>query len=389
MSKTPIPDAVKQLLFGLAAGRCQYRGCNRLLNREDLGKRGKFSVFAHIVADEPGGPRGDIELSAKLAKDITNLMLLCFDHHRLIDVDDEKGHTIDLLHAMKDRHEDRIRRLTELDDNHRTLLVLMAANIGDRKGLVNAADARATVLPLYAIDDGIAVDLARLRIVDGDRVAWDIGMSEVNAAARQVQERLARERFQHLSIFALAPIPLLIYLGRTIGDVAPADVYQRRRTPPGWSWSSSRGNAPLFDTVSEPAKRPSRDISLVFSVSDEVDLELVKRVSPKGTRYVFRVPDPKPDSVTKREQVDAFRKTIRTLLLRIRRRHGANVTIHVFPALPNSLAVEFGRVLLPKTDPHMEIYDLNRSMGGWRHALTLLPPLTAARKRPARSIAGR
>ena len=44
-------------------------------------------MFAHIIADEPGGPRGHPVLSKQLAKELSNLMLLCLDHHRLIDVD--------------------------------------------------------------------------------------------------------------------------------------------------------------------------------------------------------------------------------------------------------------------------------------------------------------
>lgn len=91
------------------------RGEGKLLTRDDLGQRGKFSVFAHIVADEPGGPRGDPELSPKLAQDLSNLMLMCLDHHRLIDVDDVVDHSVERLRAMKTRHEERVRRLTELD----------------------------------------------------------------------------------------------------------------------------------------------------------------------------------------------------------------------------------------------------------------------------------
>lgn len=375
MSKTSIPDAVKQLLFGMAAGRCEYRGCNKLLSRDAMGRRGRFSVFAHIVADAPDGPRGDPELSPRLAQDITNLMLLCFDDHRKIDVEDVAGHPVDLLNEMKARHEDRIRRLTELDDNHRTVLVLMAANIGDHKGLVDAQEARAVVLPRYAADDEVTIDLAHLRIVDGERVAWDVGMREIEEAARRLQERLVREGVQHLSIFALAPIPLLMYLGCKVGDVTPGETYQRLRTPAGWRWLPPDGNEPTLSLEVFEEAQPSQDICLVLSVSDEIDPTWVKNVAPKGTRYEIRFPDPKPDLVRTRAQLDDFRASVRSLLLRVRRTHGANVTLHVFPALPNSLAVEFGRVLLPKADPHMKIYDFNRASGGWSFALTLLPPI--------------
>ncbi|MGL4879955.1 MAG: HNH endonuclease, partial [Waterburya sp.] len=41
-----------------SGGRCQFRGCNKLLYRDDLTKIEKnSSYFAHIVADSPGGVR--------------------------------------------------------------------------------------------------------------------------------------------------------------------------------------------------------------------------------------------------------------------------------------------------------------------------------------------
>ncbi len=375
MSRTPIPNATKQLLFGMAAGRCEYRGCNKLLTRDELGQRGKFSVFAHIVADEPGGPRGDAELSPELSQDIGNLMLMCLEHHRLIDVDDIAGHSVERLRDMKARHEERIRRLTELDDHHRTLLVLMAANIGDRKGIVTAQEARAAVQPLYPVDDGISIELARLRVLDGERVAWDLGVSEIGAAASRIQERLVRDNVQHLSIFALAPIPLLMFLGRAIGDIARGEAYQRRRSPEGWGWLPATGDEPAFEVTEIETEQRSRDVTIIFSVSDEVDLQQVIAAAPAGARYVLRVRRPLPDLVRAREQIRAFRDAVRDLLRRIRDRHGARITIHLFPALPNSLAVEFGRNLLPKSDPHMLVYDFNRSWGGWSQALTLLTPV--------------
>jgi hypothetical protein len=59
--------------------------------------KAKFNqaYIAHIVADKPGGSRGDIVLSPLLDTDIKNFMLLCDSHHRLIDKEDVIGHTVD------------------------------------------------------------------------------------------------------------------------------------------------------------------------------------------------------------------------------------------------------------------------------------------------------
>ena len=59
----------------------------------------------------------------------------------------------------------------------------------------------------------------------------------------------------------------------------------------------------------------------------------------------------------------AFRQRIRFLLDRIKAAQGEDQIIHVFPAMPASLAVDLGRVWMPKADLAMTIYDNNRAAG--------------------------
>ena len=93
MSVTSVPEKVRTRLWGKAAGRCQYEGCNKPLWIDELTKfEFNQSYVAHIIADKPGGPRGDTELSELLKADISNLMLMCDTHHRLIDKEDIAGH---------------------------------------------------------------------------------------------------------------------------------------------------------------------------------------------------------------------------------------------------------------------------------------------------------
>jgi hypothetical protein len=96
MSVSYIPESVKIRLWWKAAGRCQYEGCNEPLWLDTLTLAEFNSAYiAHIIADKPAGPRGDPELSEKLKSDITNLMLLCDTHHRLVDIADVAGHPVD------------------------------------------------------------------------------------------------------------------------------------------------------------------------------------------------------------------------------------------------------------------------------------------------------
>ena len=89
MSVSSVPHAIRQRLWGMAGGRCEYTGCNHALWIDDVTQKNmNKSYVAHIIADEPGGPRGDVVLSLQLRGELSNLMLLCDPHHRLIDVED-------------------------------------------------------------------------------------------------------------------------------------------------------------------------------------------------------------------------------------------------------------------------------------------------------------
>src|SRR5580700_1073415 len=113
MSISYIPETVKIRLWGKAGGRCQYDGCNRPLWLDTLTKvEFNTSYIAHIVADEPSGPRGDALLSKQLKSDLSNLMLLCDEHHRLVDKADVSAHPVDRLIEMKELHEKRIELVT-------------------------------------------------------------------------------------------------------------------------------------------------------------------------------------------------------------------------------------------------------------------------------------
>lgn len=375
MSSTRIPDKVKQVLFGRAAGRCEYRGCNRLLSEDHLTRRqGKFGVFAHIVADEPGGPRGDVVLSKRLSKDIDNVMLLCLEHHRLVDVDDVEGHSVEVLRRFKTEHEQRVRDLTEIQGEHRTVVVVMGANIGGRKGVISRAEVLEAVHPRYPTAESVEIDMTRLFVSDGDPLVWQVGVREIDGRAAQLQDLLVRVGVAHISVFALAPIPLLMVLGRALGDIVAGEPHQRRRDPPGWTWLPPTGEEQEFVVRERGQAGDGTAVALMISVSGEIDFERVLSVTSPGTSAIeLRVPEPMTDIVRTQSQVRAFRRAVRRALAVIVRRFGSGATVHVFPALPNSLAVAFGQALLPKVDPRIVVYDRNSDRGGWVQALELVP----------------
>jgi hypothetical protein len=99
-----IPVETKRAVLLHSYGRCEYRGCKKKLVSVDLisGGINEIGVFAHILPVRDG-PRAvykphfpNIDLNSA-----ANLMLLCTEHHQLIDAIDVKTHTPDILFRMK------------------------------------------------------------------------------------------------------------------------------------------------------------------------------------------------------------------------------------------------------------------------------------------------
>jgi hypothetical protein len=63
-----------------------------------------------------------------------------------------------------------------------------------------------------------------------------------------------------------------------------------------------------------------------------------------------------------------FRNLFRRLLDRIKAKHGQAAEIHLFPAVPVAIALEIGRVRMPKADLPYQVYDQNRETGGFSFA---------------------
>jgi hypothetical protein len=105
------------------------------------------AYIAHIIADQPGGPRGDATLSEALKSDLTNLMLMCDKHHRLIDRDDITGHPVERLKAMKALHEKRIDALTDIAPDKQSHVILYGANIGAQGSPLSLREAALGMVP--------------------------------------------------------------------------------------------------------------------------------------------------------------------------------------------------------------------------------------------------
>jgi hypothetical protein len=375
MSVSYIPEKVKFILWGKAAGRCQYEGCNEKLYLDQTTKAEFNQAYiAHIIADKPGGPRGDDVLSEKLKRDLTNLMLLCDRHHRLVDKEDVDGHPVSRLMNMKSRHEERIRIASDISEDLSTNIILFGARIGEHGTPLTYSEAANAIKPdfLPASDRPIILSMDSAHKDDEDSY-WRI---QSESLKRNFETELARlkdtSETPHFSVFGLAPQPLLIQLGTLLSDITRVKVYTRLREPE--TWVHQEDIAPVDFHIIEPADTtgyPVLNISITAKIEDS---RIQKAIQGHISIWKLTVPNPGKDLVRSDMTLMNFRNRVREIFEKIKLAHGEDATLNVFPAMPNSTAIEFGRVWQPKAELPMIIFDQNASRNGFIRTVLITKP---------------
>lgn len=363
MSVTKIPESVKIRLWGKAGGRCQYEGCNAPLWLDSLTKADFNTAYiAHIIADSEKGPRADKYLSKKLSKDISNLMLMCDEHHRLIDKIDVKGHPVERLKEMKKKHEERIELLTSIQEEKKSHVVLYGANIGKHTAFISWDKAAYAMVPDFypAEKQAIEISLKNSSFTDNEKFYWEIEEEQLERQFKdKLKSRIQAGDIEHLSIFAFAPQPLLIKLGHLLSDIPAANVYQLHREPPNWKWEDI--SEPFEYEIFEP-KHIHKKIALNLSISATISNERITNVLGSETSIwtmTIKGASPYNDILQNQQQLADFRISFKKLLNRIKAVHGQSSEINIFPAVPIAVAVEIGRVRVPKADLPFNLYDQN------------------------------
>lgn len=357
-----IPDKVRAQLWVAAAGRCEFNCCNKPLDRNVLTQQSLFlGQHAHIIADSPQGPRGSDALSKNLAHDPANLMLVCAPCHTTIDRL-EKDYSADLLRRMKKRHEDRIQRLYDIDETKDSVAVVLRHPI-KRIHVPQFSDRDVQTAILTNSDfchapgeHFVQLDYRSRATREQDTGYWLELVTQMREDFdRQMHFAAHQGHPGHLSIFAFAPMPLNMQLGAFIGNKVEVSTFQWDRTAESWKFRTHRELEPQrisFDTV-PPSE--GRDLAVAMSLSGEVSPDAIAIAAPGLTVVRFGVNNPTPVLVESADDVRHFRSRFTAFMAEVRNKGYRRM--HVFPAIPLSLAVEFGRQLLPKADPLIGIWD--------------------------------
>ena len=349
-------------LWAKAAGRCEYDGCNKLLYKDDLTSEDINRAFvAHIIAASPDGPRGDVVLSAQLVDDIGNVMLMCHDHHRLIDHEQVAEHTVDRLRAMKKKHEDRIREVTEIAAAKISVPVVYGTNIGKEAVSIPRRELAQAMLPdNYPTENVVTISCQNSGLHDSQELFWQAEVAQLEQKYYEfLKPLIGKEDIDCVSVFALASQPLLVKLGTMLSDLHKVKVYQKHREPDTWKWQEITEPNPI--RIVRP-QDTSKTPVLVFSLSAKAISNRVRnRFGDDASIWEVTAEDPNNDMLRSADQLAEFRQLTRKVLDDINASSGFD-SVKVFMAMPAACAVELGRVWMPKADKQLVLFDKNNAV---------------------------
>ncbi len=369
-----ISNSAQCMLWGKSAGRCEFAGCNKPLWKSSVTQESaNVAQKAHIYSFSARGSRGNEGIPQGELNDISNLMLVCHECHQKLDgPHGSVRYPATFLKFMKSEHEERVELVTGIAESKRSQILLYGANIGDHSSPLNYREAAPALFPnrYPASDAPIELSTVNSSFSDRDPEFWKIETANLRRKFEtRVRERLAVGEVDHLSVFSLAPQPLLILLGTLLGDIVPSDVYQRHREPPTWKWPSNVA-AQEFELI-EPVTASGTPALVLASSARVVEERITSLLGRDASLWIVTLPTPHNDAMKSREQLSQLRSLLRYAFDRIKAAYSQSTVLHVFPAAAISVAVEFGRVRLPKADMPWLIYDQVNARGGFIPAISI------------------
>ena len=327
-------------LWARAAGRCEL--CGKELNAAHaFDILGNYAQVAHINAYSEGGPRHRDGLSDEELNDIDNLMLLCHEHHKMID-DRPDLFPEETLRKHKSFWEDSIAEFVENLAPTETMVATLALPVGGMRPCVTPMEVRSALRGegLYAVEHR-AFDCA-------EGVA---ASSCLQDAASQIERRVSifknmfDNRTMPVSVFALAPQPLLIKLGSLLGGVRDLRIFQPSRAGRGWEWPDDGALVEFQIRCIRDGQSDASSAAVIISLSGAINMASIEDIPKSSAVYELTVPDPSIEIACHRDTPGTFAEKATSLIDGIHEKYPNVSELHVYPAMPASLAVAFGTVL--------------------------------------------
>lgn len=390
-----LKELEKRRVWVRSGGRCAI--CNRdLLDGGLTCEPVSLGELAHIVGQQQtsGSPRGLMPYPASLRDLADNILLACGECHSEIDDPSTLDlFTVEKLKTVKRNHEERIRHVTSLGADRRTVVLRLIGQLRGRplelaqRTAVEAVLTSSDRFPYFKLSyDRLGVEID-LRSLPGEfpnegarfsgepaptREYYHMAKATIDSVVDNVlNDGLRKGHVEHVSVFAWTRLPLLVYLGRKLGDGYSVDLYQRHQVRDSWAWPVSSPGSTEFEYDTPDMSNETEGV-LLASVSGTVhdneipdDLHHLPtfRINPIGRTAAGGIIDSKATLAN-------FQIALRNFFGELERRHKNIIRLHLFGALPMSAAIALGRVRDPIIQPAIVTYD-RVEYGAYRRAIEI------------------
>ncbi|MBT2485919.1 MULTISPECIES: SAVED domain-containing protein [unclassified Microbacterium] len=202
---------------------------------------------------------------------------------------------------------------------------------------------------------------------DSDPWVWTEGTQKIE---KQIAD-LRDSPYDTVAVFAMAPVPLLVFLGSKLDDKADIRVFPRFRDAEDLAccWRNEPETPSAFEVASSGASPTATDIVITVSVSGVVEVER----GPAGLTDMPRVSlvaeHPSPDAIQTKADLASFAKAWRSALAQVEINFPRCERMHLLAAVPIAAAIACGQHHMRDAQPPLIVYQ--RADEAYTEAITV------------------
>lgn len=369
VQRKDVPDSTRIRVWAKAAGRCVLCATYLLDGADSFWHAIPVGQIAHIVGAGSGkhAPRGESDLDANERSFEENLLLLCYRCHKRIDDKAYRDkYTVEFLTQKKQLHERRVREVTDFAVLRATSIVTVSADIRGTAAPVSLPQVAEALRPegYTGMGDDTRNGAFTLHLPGNanDGWAWDAHRTELDRLTARVAEAVTAGDIETVSVFALAPIPSLVYLGSKLDDKTETRLFRRKRVDDVTAWAWDDGTStPTFDIALLSSPAPANEATVIVELSSPVKESRL----PSGLTSLPRITIspigqmPHPELISTRAALEEFGRAWREALARIENDLPDVRTLHLVASVPAPAAIAMGRHRMRTAQPTMVVYQLN------------------------------
>ncbi|WP_262003572.1 SAVED domain-containing protein [Microbacterium sp. Mcb102] len=290
-------------------------------------------------------------------------------------------YTVKFLRAKKTEHERRVREVTDF------------ATLRPATVLRLTAPVRGTVAPATGGQIGESLRVAGLtgmgadtrtgsfdidlRHHESEPWSWEASKAAIDRVVTQMQEAFAAQDIGVVAIFAMAPIPILVYLGSALDDKTETKLFPRRRSDDitAWTWPERSGSSRSYAAILADDSgqfSDTTDVTILVEVTSEVELARAPdSLSAFPVARLRVVGGFGPEAIDSAADLDAFARAWRELLAVVEHRHPHAQRYHLVASVPVTAAVALGRHRMRGVHPAFVVYQRTAD-GTYEEALEIV-----------------